>query len=62
MANKINKDWGRTYGTTYSNELILPITYDGGQYQFVSSPDYILKYPQSYYSRWRGQLGLKYTF
>ena len=62
VANMINKDWGRTYGTNYSNELILPITYDGGQYQFVSSPDYILKYPQSYYSRWRGQLGLKYTF
>ena len=62
VGNLLNKDWGRTYGTTYANELITPLTYDGGQFQFLSSPDYVIKYPNSYYSRWRGQIGLKYTF
>lgn len=62
VGNLLNKDWGRTFGTSYSNELISPITYDGGQYQFLSDGNYVMKYPQTYYSRWRGQIGLKYTF
>ena len=39
-----------------------PVTYNKGEYQFLKDADYILKYPNTYYSRWRGQIGLKYTF
>lgn len=62
VANLLNKDWGRTFGDSYASQIISPVTYNGGEYQFLSTPDYVLKYPSSYYSRWRGQIGLKYTF
>lgn len=62
VSNLLNKDWGRTYGSGYSSEFVSPITYDGSAFQFLSSSDYVIKYPSSYYSRWRGQIGLKYTF
>lgn len=62
VANLLNKDWGRTYSSSYASEFVSPVTYDGGQYQFLRDADYVLKYPSTYYSRWRGQIGLKYTF
>ena len=63
VGNLLNKDWGRVYSTSYVSEFISPLTYTGGgAYQFASNADYVLKYPSDYYSRWRGQIGLKYTF
>ena len=63
VANLLNKDWGRTFSSGYNSEIISPITYKGdGVFQFANSSDMPLKYPSSYYSRWRGQIGLKYTF
>ena len=63
VANLLNKDWGRTYGSTYDTQYKSPIGYAGnGNYQFLHDADYVMFYPDSYYSRWRGQLGVKYTF
>lgn len=63
VANLLNKDWGRTFSSGYNSEFISPITYKGdGVFQFANPSDMPLKYPSSYYSRWRGQVGLKYTF
>lgn len=62
VGNLLNKDWGRTYSSSYNSEFVTPVSYSGGQYQFLSAPEYVIKYPSSYYSRWRGQIGLKYTF
>ena len=63
VANLLNKNWGRSYGSGYSSEFMSPLTYSGnGKFQFLQTPDYVLKNPDDYYSRWRGQIGLKYTF
>ena len=62
VANLLNKDWGRTYSSGYVSEFMSPVTYSKGEYQFLQPADYVLKYPNTYYSRWRGQIGLKYTF
>lgn len=63
VANLLNKDWGRTFSSGYNSEFVSPITYKGdGVFQFANPSDMPLKYPSSYYSRWRGQVGLKYTF
>lgn len=62
VANLLNKDWGRTYSSNYVSEFMSPVTYSKGEYQFLQDADYVLKYPSTYYSRWRGQIGLKYTF
>ena len=62
VANLLNKDWGRVYSSGYSSEFMSPVTYNGGKFQFLHDADYPLVYPNSYLSRWRGQLGLKYTF
>ncbi len=63
VANLLNKDWGRTYSSSYDSEFMSPLSYaGGGEYQFAVDSNYVLKYPSDYYSRWRGQIGLKYTF
>ena len=63
VANLLNKDWGRTYGSSYDSQFISPVTYSGeGKFQFLHAGDYSLRTPSDYYSRWRGQLSLKYTF
>lgn len=63
VANLLNKKWGRTFSTGYNSEFISPLTYKGdGVFQFDNDADMPLKYPNSYYSRWRGQIGVKYTF
>ncbi|PTL32732.1 cell envelope biogenesis protein OmpA [Prevotella sp. oral taxon 376] len=60
LANLLNKDWGHTMGDgfgLYSS----PVNYQGkGVYQFTGS--YASRDYSDYYSRWRGQIGLKYTF
>ena len=63
VGNLFNKNWGRVYSSAYVSEFMSPLTYvGGGSYQFLSTSDYVLKYPSDYYSRWRGQIGVKYTF
>lgn len=62
VANLFNKRWGRTLSSSYVSENIMPITYSAGEFQFLNDADYVMQYPSSYYSRWRGQVGLKYTF
>ena len=63
VGNLLNKDWGKVYSSSYVSEFMAPLSYlGGGTYQFLSTSDYVLKYPSDYYSRWRGQIGVKYTF
>lgn len=64
VANLLNKDWGRVYSSSsYVSDMYAPLNYSGnGQYQFNNKPDYELFTPNDLYSRWRGQIGLKYTF
>ena len=62
FTNLLNPAWGRSYGmgiNAYSN----PINYSGnGQFQFLHGGDYEMFNYADYLSRWRGQIGLKYTF
>lgn len=64
VANLLNKKWGHTYGSSYSSEFVTPITYksDSGTFQFDNDSTKPIKYFDDYYSRWRGQIGVKYTF
>ena len=62
VANLLNKDWGVTRSSGYVSEFMSPVKYNSGKFQFTQNPDYVLKYASDYYSRWRGQVGLKYTF
>ena len=62
VANMLNKNWGVTRSTGYVSEFMSPVTYSSGKFQFARNADYVLKYASDYYSRWRGQIGLKYTF
>ena len=60
VGNLLNKDWGHTYGDGFGT-YYSPIDYKGdGVYQFTGA--YAYKSYSDYYSRWRGQVGLKYTF
>jgi hypothetical protein len=60
ISNMFSAKWGRYSGTSgyYS-----PVTYDkSGKYQFLQNGDYQMRSYSDYYSRWRGQIGLKYIF
>lgn len=60
IGNMLNKKWGRTYesGGTYT-----PVTYKGeGNFQFLHDADYTMHSYSDYYSRWRGQAGVRFTF
>lgn len=60
IGNMLNRKWGRT---SASNGYYKPITYKGeGKFQFLHEPDYNMRSYNDYYSRWRGQVGLKYSF
>lgn len=60
LGNLLNKDWGHTYGDGFG-VYYSPVNYQGnGTYQFTGQ--YATRTYQDYYSRWRGQIGLKYTF
>ena len=60
LTNLLNKDWGHTYGDGFG-VYYSPVNYQGnGTYQFTGQ--YAIRNYSDYYSRWRGQLGLKYTF
>lgn len=60
LGNLLNKDWGHTYGDGFG-VYFSPVNYQGGGvYQFTGG--YAQRNYSDYYSRWRGQIGLKYTF
>lgn len=62
VGNMFNKKWGR-YTSTGTAKYYSPVTYSGnGQFQFLHPGNYEMRSYDDYYSRWRGQLGLKYTF
>ena len=58
-----NKEWGRYSSAAGSASYYSPVTYKGnGKFQFLHDGDYNMHSYSDYYSRWRGQIGLKYTF
>lgn len=60
MGNMLNKRWGHT---SASNGYYNPITYKGGgNFQFLHDADYSMRSYNDYFSRWRGQIGLKLRF
>ena len=60
VGNLLNKDWGHTYGDGFG-VYYSPVTYRGnGNYQFTGG--YANRDYSDIYSRWRGQIGLKYSF
>lgn len=60
IGNLLNKDWGHTYGDGFG-VYYSPVTYRGsGVYQFTGG--YADRDYSDFYSRWRGQIGLRYTF
>ena len=62
VGNMFNKKWGR-YTSTGTAKYYSPVTYSGNeQFQFLHPGNYEMRSYDDYYSRWRGQLGLKYTF
>lgn len=62
VGNMLNKKWGR-YTSTGGSVYYSPVTYSGsGQFQFLHDDNYDMRSYSDYYSRWRGQIGLKYTF
>jgi len=62
FANLLNPNWGRSYGMGI-NSYFSPISYSGnGQFQFLHDADYTMFNYADNLSRWRGQLGLKYSF
>ena len=62
FTNLLNPKWGRSYGMGL-NSYFSPITYSGkGQFQFLRDADYEMFTYADYISRWKMQLGLKYSF
>jgi hypothetical protein len=60
ISNMFSAKWGRYAG---NKGYYSPITYAGnGQFQFLQPADYNMRSYADYYSRWRGQIGLKYIF
>lgn len=60
IGNMFNKDWGLT---SASNGYYNPITYKGnGYFQFLHDADYKMRSYNDYYSRWRGQIGMRVIF
>ena len=60
LGNLLNKDWGHTYGDGFGR-YFSPFNYEGdGMFKFDGT--HINRDYNSYNSRWRGQIGLRYTF
>ncbi len=60
LGNLLNKNWGHTYGDAF-NVYYSPFSYDGGGF-FHFDGTHVARNYSDYYSRWRGQIGLRYTF
>lgn len=60
IGNLLNKDWGHTYGDGFGR-YFTPFNYEGnGKFKFDAT--HVSRNYDTYNSRWRGQLGLRYTF
>ena len=60
VGNLLNKDWGHTYGDGFGR-YFSPFNYEGdGLFKFDGT--HVNRDYDSYNSRWRGQIGLRYTF
>lgn len=60
LGNLLNKDWGHTYGDGFGR-YFSPFNYEGdGMFKFDGT--HVNRDYNSYNSRWRGQIGLRYTF
>lgn len=62
IGNLFNKEWGHYAAAGGSATYYSPITYSNSKFQFLGGSDYNMRSYSDYYSRWRGQIGLKYTF
>ncbi len=64
VGNMFNKKWGRYSSAGGSATYYSPVTFDTktSSFQFLHDGDYNMRSYSDYYSRWRGQIGLKYTF
>lgn len=63
VGNMLNKKWGHVTSLQSSTSTYYsPVTYSSGEFQFLHDADYNMRSYSDYYSRWRGQIGLKYTF
>ncbi len=63
VGNMFNKKWGR-YLSNGSSKYYSPVTYNASKkaFQFLHGEDYDMRSYEDFYSRWRAQIGLKYTF
>jgi len=67
VANLLNKNWGRSYGLGI-NQYYSPIVYGKDSvtneygYSFQQKADYTMFSTSDILSRWRGQIGLRYSF
>ena len=61
IGNLLNKNWGRTYG---GNNYYNPVGFNPstGVYTYKAGADYDKFTYSDFYSRFRGQIGVKYTF
>ena len=68
IGNMLNKNWGRYTAATGYGNFYTPVnaTYNAATksvtYQFLHTADYDMRAYDDYLSRWRGQIGLRYTF
>lgn len=63
IGNMFNKKWGRYSANNGFGGYYSPISYTKqGTYQFAHDADYNMRDYSDYLSRWRGQLGIRYTF
>lgn len=62
VGNMLDKKWGRYAAAGGSATYYSPVTYSKGTFQFLRDANYNMRSYDDYYSRWRAQVGLKYTF
>lgn len=64
VGNLLNKDWGQYGSAGGSYSYYSPVSYNTREkgFQFLQNGNYEMRSYNDYYSRWRGQIGLKYTF
>ncbi len=59
VGNLLNKDWGHS---SASIGYYSPVNVRNGAFQFLHDADYTMRSYSDYYSRWRGQVGVKLIF